>query len=179
MRNTWIKVHLFIAAFFAPMLLMTAISGGLYLIGEKGSVDKIAIEVESPKALDIKSDTLEADVRELITTNSIDHDFEYLKVSGSTVTTRPTSKVFYQFNLGGDETTVSRNEPDVVYALIELHKGHGPTLYKQLQKVMALGLLVVLLSGLWMGISSPTLRIPAISMFTGGLLVFIVIGLLL
>ena len=37
MRATIIKLHLFVAAFFAPILLMVAVSGGLYLIGSKGA----------------------------------------------------------------------------------------------------------------------------------------------
>ena len=30
MRNLWINLHLYMAAFFAPTLLLLAISGGLY-----------------------------------------------------------------------------------------------------------------------------------------------------
>lgn len=37
MRTFLVKVRLTIAAFFAPMLLMMATSGGLYLLGIKDS----------------------------------------------------------------------------------------------------------------------------------------------
>ena len=45
MRATIIKLHLFVAAFFAPILLMVAVSGGLYLIGSKGTTERITLMV--------------------------------------------------------------------------------------------------------------------------------------
>ena len=45
MRALWVKIHLYIAAFFSPMLLMMAVSGGLYLLGIKGTVEKTPVEV--------------------------------------------------------------------------------------------------------------------------------------
>ncbi len=38
MRSLWVKVHLYVAAFFLPMLLVMATSGGLYLLGVTGSI---------------------------------------------------------------------------------------------------------------------------------------------
>ena len=35
MRRLIVKLHLMIAAFFAPILLMVALSGGLYLLEQK------------------------------------------------------------------------------------------------------------------------------------------------
>ena len=36
-RKLLINIHLYLAAFFTPVLLIMAISGGLYLMGIKGS----------------------------------------------------------------------------------------------------------------------------------------------
>jgi hypothetical protein len=57
--------------------------------------------------------------------------------------------------------------------MIELHKGHGPTLYKDFQKAMAVALVFVLLSGAWLGVSSKGLRIKAATTIGAGLLVYL------
>ena len=44
-RKTLITIHMYLSAFFAPMVLLVAISGGLYLIGIKGSVERMRDEV--------------------------------------------------------------------------------------------------------------------------------------
>jgi hypothetical protein len=144
MRSLWVKIHLYIAAFFLPMLFLMAASGGLYLVGIKGSVEKEAITLTVPGMLNADSESLEQDVRDLLAANSIDHDFEYIKVSGNTLFTRPTSRTHFEFN-PGEILVVSKNTPDLQKSLVELHKGHGPLLFKELQKVMAVGVLIVLL----------------------------------
>ena len=44
MRNFWISLHLYAAAFLAPLLLFVAISGGLYLVGIKGTVTSTPVD---------------------------------------------------------------------------------------------------------------------------------------
>ena len=153
MRSLWIKIHLYVAAFFLPMLLAMAVSGGLYLLGVKGSVDSTPVSLSATKALFADSRTLDRDVRELLNANGIAHDFEYIKVSGNKVITRPTSTNYYEFIIHEDEAQATLNRPDLIKSLVELHKGHGPLFFKDLQKLMALGLLIVLLSGFWLGAS--------------------------
>ena len=45
MRNLWINLHLYLAAFLAPGLLVMAISGGLYLIGITGTLSSTPVSV--------------------------------------------------------------------------------------------------------------------------------------
>ena len=177
MRPLLIKLHLYIAAFFAPVLLIMAVSGGLYLIGIKGQVSTTPVTVTDPMTIDTKAEDLAAEVGQFLVANGVDHDFEYIKVSGDHLITRPTSTTWYDVDVSGDVPTISRAEPDLVKRLVELHKGHGPMLFKDLQKVMAVGLMIVLLSGLWLGLSSPTLRVPTAITAGTGLLVFIVLAL--
>lgn len=173
MRSLWIKIHLYVAAFFLPMLLAMAASGGLYLLGVKGSVDSIPVSLSTTKSLSADSGTLENDVRELLNANGIDHDFEYIKVSGKKFITRPTSTDYYELIIHENEVQATLNQPDLIKSLIELHKGHGPLFFKDLQKLMALGLLIVLLSGFWLGASSAGLRVPTLLTTLAGLLVFL------
>jgi len=176
MRSLWVKIHLYVAAFFLPMLLAMAASGGLYLLGFKGSVDSTPVSLSTTKFLTANSDTLNNDVRELLNANGVDHDFEYIKISGEKFITRPTSTDYYELTIHENEVQATLNQPDVIKSLVELHKGHGPLLFKDLQKLMALGLLIVLLSGFWLGASSAGLRVTTLLTTLAGLLVFLGLG---
>ena len=179
MRSLWIKIHLYVAAFFLPMLLAMAASGGLYLLGVKGSVDSTPVSLSATKPLSADSGTLVNDVRELLNANGIDHDFEYIKVSGQKLITRPTAADYYRLTIHESEVQATLNQPDLIKSLVELHKGHGPLFFKDLQKLMALGLLIVLLSGFWLGASSAGLRVPTLLTTVAGLLVFLGLGFII
>lgn len=153
-----------------------AVSGGLYLFGVKGSVQSTPVFLSTTRPLVADSGTLESDVRALLSANGIDHDFEYIKVSGKTLITRPTSANYFEFTLHENQIVTTINQPDLIKTLVELHKGHGPLLFKDLQKLMALGLLIVLLSGFWLGVSSTSLRVPTLMTTLAGLLVFLGLG---
>ena len=87
-RKFLISLHLYLAAFFAPAIILVAISGGLYLIGEKGSVvtDKI-YEGSHPELL-ASSCIIKADVSALLTTAGVrEYDFDYVKAGRHTVYT--------------------------------------------------------------------------------------------
>ncbi len=176
-RSFWVKAHLVAAAFFAPALLLMALSGGAYLIGEKGNVARSTVTLPADASIDGESATLEADVRALLARLDPDFDFEYLKVNGATLITRPTSRVFYELDTGAEQLTVRRASPDLISRLIELHKGHGPGAFKEFQKFMAAALLFILVSGLWLGLASAQLRATSTITAVAGLLVALFLAL--
>ncbi len=176
MRSFWIKVHLYLAAFFAPLLIIMAFSGGGYLLGFKGSVTVTPVELSVPASLALDSAALAAEVREVLADNDLVHEFEYVKVAGETVITRPTSRDYYAFDLSGQTIAVTLNQPDFQKRLIELHKGHGPLLFKDLQKFLAAGLLIMVISGLWLGLTSAMLRSSTLVTTGVGLLVFLILA---
>ncbi len=157
-RALFISIHMYLAAFFAPFVLLVSISGGLYLIGVKGSVAEQTVFQSADVAIDTGSARLKADVDALLQSAGVsDYEYEYVKVKGSTLYTRPTSRLHYVVELG-DQVQVIRAEPSLQSALIELHTGHGPTAFKIFQKFFALGLLFIIASGLWLGLSAARLR---------------------
>ena len=171
MRKTWIKLHLYVAAFFLPMVLLVSLSGGLYLIGVKGTVTTAPQALQATAQLDFASKTLTQDVRSLLASQGLDADFEYLKISGGRVTTRPTSRDHFIFSHQGNQLVLESASPSLQSRLIELHKGHGPGWFKTLQQAFAVGLLFVVLSGAWLGLSAPALRVPtSMTMVAGTLL---------
>lgn len=163
-RNFWINAHLLTAAFLTPLIVLMAISGGLYLIGIKGDLQQSDVTLPPSISLDLKSPSLESDVREILATVDTGYAFEYLKVKGNTLYTRPTSRPHYEIVVSAGELSLKRNEPSLQKSLVELHKGHGPTAYKTLQKAMAAGLVFILLSGMWLGFSSRILRGKTLTM---------------
>lgn len=142
----------------APAFIMVAISGGLYLFGIKGSTENTSIEVGSELSINLGSNNLEEEVRKLITKLDLKIDFEYLKTRESTVTTRPSSREFLELKVTDNGLQVNRVRPDLQSSLIELHKGHGPTSFRTYQKLVAVCLIFVMLSGLWMGLSNQMMR---------------------
>lgn len=177
-RSLLIRLHLYAAAFLSPAFLFVAVSGGLYLVGVKGSVEQTVVRVPSQLALDPSSESLYEDVQKVLLAAGISHDFEYVKVKGKTLLTRPTSRNFYRFDMQPEGLVVSYNEPSMQNKLIELHKGHGPELFKTFQKVIAVGLLFVVLSGFWLGVSALGLRRNTLILTGSGAILFVLLALL-
>mgnify|MGYP001343866770 CR=1 FL=1 len=87
--------------------------------------------------------------------------------------TRPTTRPFYTLDIQEDEITVQYNEPSLQKRMIELHMGHGPGAYKTYQQVFAAGMLFIMLSGLWLGLSSVRLRASTAPISGSGLALFL------
>ena len=175
MRKFVMMMHLWMAAIAAPIILMLAVSGGLYLLGEKGAVKTIDITLPIGTQLDFSSGSLDKDIDNLISQLGIDHSYEYLKNRGAVVQTRPTSRAYLEFSKKDGALSLTHNEPSLLASMMELHKGHGPRAFKFYQQVVALGLVVTILSGLWMGFKSHALRFKTLGGLAVGFIVFIVV----
>lgn len=176
MRRTLLLIHLLVASVIAPAFLMLAVSGGLYLVGIKGEVtsEQIDIPIEtSSKYVDIDG---ESAVKALFAEIGLKHNFEYLKSRGDFIQTRPTSKVHIEIRRKSEGIELWRQRPNFQKRLIELHKGHGPRVFKTYQKFVAVALILAIFSGLWMGLANPTLRRKTLISSALGLLVFITLA---
>ncbi|MDE0205812.1 MAG: hypothetical protein OXP66_07285 [Candidatus Tectomicrobia bacterium] len=178
-RHVFTLVHLCAAAFLAPVVLLMAVSGGLYLFGIKGNVTETPVDLAPGASLDLAAADLEAAVRQLLSDAGIEHRFVYLKREDGILTTRPTSRVHYVLRVDEDGVRVTRSEPSIQKRLIDLHKGHGPTAFKALQKVLAVGLLAVVGTGFWLGLSAVWLRVRMAAVAAAGLLLFILLAFVL
>jgi hypothetical protein len=177
-RSLFITIHMYLSAFFAPFIFLIAISGGLYLIGVKGSVQQESVFASSEISIDAASDQLFSDVGALLQAAGVtQYEFEYVKVKGDVLYTRPTSRQHYMIKLG-DSVELIRVQPSLQAALMELHKGHGPTGFKTFQKIFALGLLLIVTSGLWLGLSAQRLRQRTLLISLSGTGVFLLLVLL-
>ena len=182
-RALFITIHMYLASFFAVFVLLVAISGGLYLAGVKGSVERQSVYEKPAGAAELQAQlkdagALEASVQALLAEAGIeDYDFEYVKVKGNTLYTRPTSRLHYVIDLGA-VVTVTEARPSLQAAMMELHMGHGPGTFKTFQKFFALGMVFIIVSGLWLGLSSERLRVKTLGVAGAGAVVFLLCLLL-
>lgn len=97
-RSSLTNIHLYVAALFAPVLIMMACSGGLYLLGIQGNVEESSIELPANAEFNFKSATLEKDVADILLAAGEPHEFEYTKGRGTSLITRPTSRQSYKLD---------------------------------------------------------------------------------
>ena len=177
-RALLIKLHLYCSAFFAAAIILVAVSGGLYLIGIKGTIEQTPVGTLTT-GQQLSQDPSEANVQAALASLGVsDFEFEYVKQKGSQLITRPTTRPFYTLDISGDEVVVQYNEPSLQKRMIELHMGHGPTAYKTYQQVFAAGMLFIILSGLWLGLSSARLRLSTAVISGTGVLLFLWLAIL-
>jgi hypothetical protein len=175
-RKLLITIHMYLAAFFAPAVILVALSGGLYLAGIKGNVAQEVVYSSSDIKIDGKSPSLHSDVADLLSRAGVhDFTFEYVKVKGDTFYTRPTSTDHYVIKSDTGSVEVLHARPDLQGRMIELHKGHGPEAFKTFQKVFAVGLVAIILSGLCLGLSAHKLRRTTLLTTGAGAIVFLLL----
>lgn len=164
-RKHIVSLHLTLAAFFAPLIILTAITGGLYLLGERGSVQYTPIHTINNQILTSDKQQLNA----LLTQAGVNtYHVNRIKSTDNTIITYPSSRNFYRFTQKGSNIEISLAKPSLLASIIALHKGYGPDLYLYLQKALALALLFIMLSGLTLGLQSPMLRKRTMIIFLTG-----------
>ena len=178
MRRKLILLHLVFAGVMAPAFLLLAASGGLYLLGIKGTTASSPLPVAAGPTLDFGAADIDAATRRFLAQAGIDHDFEYVKHRGDSLDLRPTSRTYLTIAETTDGLRVTRHEPDLQKAMIELHKGHGPQLFKLYQKAVAVALIGVVLGGVVVGLLAPVWRRTTIVSVVIGTAVFAALALL-
>jgi hypothetical protein len=174
-RKHIITLHLILAAFLTPILIVIATSGGLYLLGEKGEVSKQTVYQGELVGFNFESKDQQSQVENFLKNNKIEHSFDYVKGNSNFIVTRPTSRPHLTFEKKEAQLTVTKRTPDFVAAIIEIHKGHGSRAMKLFQKAVAICLLIVLLSGLYLGLSSPALKNKTLIISGSGLVSFLLL----
>lgn len=178
-RKYLILAHLWLAGLMAPAFALHAVSGGLYLMDIKGNAvtERVALPVGAE--LDFKSAALEDEVRSLLKSANIDHDFEYIRNRGTLIQLRPTSKTYLEFKQTPQGLSATRVKPDTVRSMMELHKGHGPQIFKSYQKLVAVLLLGVVLGGILVGLMAKAYRRQTVIAVVIGMVVFVLVGFVL
>ena len=153
-------------------------TGGAYLLGQKGQETKVALNLPAGTVIDLKSTTAEADIRALLKSANVEHDFEYLKNRGTTAQTRPTSRTYISFKQQDGQWIAEKVTPNFMKAAIEIHKGHGPLLLKAYHKLVALMLMGVVFGGILVGLLAKAYRRKTIGSVAIGTLLYLFLCLL-
>ena len=178
-RNILVLCHLWLAGILAPMFLLVATTGGLYLVGEKGEVAESDIEIPAGLVIDQDAASIEDDVRAVIAANEIDVEFETLRMRPGSITTRPTTQDFVVLSESDGTWIATYNQPNFLYRMIELHKGHGPATFKIYQIIAAISLLLIVFGGLAVGLLAPAYRRATGVALAGGTSLFAVLAFVL
>ena len=156
-RKLFLNIHLYLAAFFLPFLLLMPITGVSYLLGEKGA--KISRVEFSTNEVPPQDKTQQKEwIKNQFENNNIDFDWEYIKPNGNDLILRPSSKDHYIVSVQADKTDFIKIEPNLLLKLIELHRGHGPALFKSLEISAGIGLILLTISGIFLSFYSRSLR---------------------
>ena len=175
LRKLLVTLHLLFAGFMAPAFILLSVTGGAYLLGQKGQETKVALNLPAGTVIDLKSSTAEADIRALLKTANIDHEFEYLKNRETTAQTRPTSRPYISFKQKDGVWIAEKVTPNFMNAAIEIHKGHGPKLLKTYHKIVALMLIGVVFGGIFVGLLAKAYRRKTIGSVVIGTLLYLVL----
>ncbi|MEW6990163.1 PepSY-associated TM helix domain-containing protein [Colwelliaceae bacterium 6441] len=174
-RKLLVKIHLYLATFLAPIIIMIALSGGLYLFGYKGETIKTPVYSGSASEINLQAKDIKTEVNRIFKQVGIEHEFEYIKGNSQVAYTRPTSRDYYVLSIDGDRFNIIKEQPDFIKTIVELHKGHGPQSFKTLQKITAFGLIFILVSGLWLAFSTPSMRKISLIITAAGATTFLIL----
>jgi hypothetical protein len=175
-RNLLILVHLFLATLLAPSFLMVGITGALKLAGIEPSIEDVDLALPEGTRLDPDSPTLKQDIETILAAQNIHLDIESVRSRDGKMTTRPTSRTFARINQTSDGLQASLHKPGFQYAMMELHKGHGPAKFKIYQMVAGIALFLVIVGGLVVGLLVRAYRRKTIFSLMLGSALFLLLG---
>jgi hypothetical protein len=178
-RRSLTVLHVLLAGFFFPVGLMFASTGGLYTLAIKGGYveHKLPVTVESPPVEELSAWVAIAE-RELLAANiDLPSGGAGLKKAGTSfelewtgvardVVLRPTADPT-QLELVVKDTDRWRH-------FVQLHKAKGSDVAKAISVGWAVGLILLLISGLWIALSAPAYRRLAVPAGIAGLSTFAV-----
>lgn len=174
-RRQLITLHLYAATFLIPFIFIMSLSGVLELLDVKGKMHKDLIYSSNKNAIDFKSKTIKQDIKNMLITIGVNADFKRLKIKNNKLYTLPNYTTHYAFKKNADDLKVYEYTPSIQLKLMSLHKGNGPTLYKLYQQIFVYGLFFVLLSGLWLGLTSAALRFKTILVLFSGIAFYLLL----
>lgn len=170
-RYKIVTAHLVLSAFFLPFLLLMPLSGVVHLLGiPEPQLTEPAFTIEQTVPTDAKD--RESFFRAIFKEKGINFDFETIRASGNDLTFRPSSREHYTAKLTATGAEVYLQKPGLLKKMLELHKGHGPMLFKRVQTAFGFGLLLVAASGVFLAATVPPYRKKMLIAFAAGAAVF-------
>ncbi len=176
-RANLINVHLFLATFIFPAVLMFLVTGGLYTWGIKGSyvTQDYPLTLTEPLSGDMSSlkSLVEKELQQL--SLAAPTGSAKVKGSGSSLALEWTgSKRDISLAAGADplSATLTVKETTWYRNLVQLHKAKGGQVFKVYAAFLAVGLFLILFTGFLMALQIPRYRRLTIISSLSGLVLF-------
>ena len=170
-RKKIIYIHLTLASFFLPFLLLMPVTGTLYIWDMKGEMGKEEIFRTNEKPPE-DNDALADFFRQQISAKGFKADFETVRANKGDFTFRPSSRDHFSASTENGELVVYQLKPSFLKRLIELHKAHGPEFMRWVESAFGIFLVLITLSGLWLSLTIPAYRKATwIAFLAGSLLI--------
>lgn len=175
-RTQLISIHLILAAVLLPAIAMYAITGGLYTWGFKGGYDTqtFKLPVATP---------LQGDLASLITFAQQELDKQQHPYPSGAAKLKSTehshvlewtgseSDISLTTTKGSQLVRLEVKDTSGYRQLVQLHKAKGGTMFKIYGAFMAIGLLVILISGVLMGLGMPKYRTTTLFSLGAGIVI--------
>jgi len=178
MRRTLTTIHLALAAFFFPVALMFAFTGGLYTLAIKGGYEDTLRPV-------ILGEALKPDLASLVGLAEQELRAAGVAVPSGGASVKKSGTSFELEWTGVERDVVLRPTADPLKAellikttgpwrhFVQLHKAKGSDFAKAISVAWAIGLVTILGSGLWMAWMAPPFRRLAMTASAAGLATFV------
>jgi hypothetical protein len=178
MRRTLTTLHLALAAFFFPVALLFAFTGGLYTLAIKGGYQ----ETIRPVAL---AEALTPELSSLVTLAEKELEAAGIAVPSGGATLKKAGLSFELEWTGVERDVVLRPTTDPLRAellvkstgpwrhFVQLHKAKGSDFAKAVSVAWAIGLVVILGSGMVMAWTAPPFRRLALQASAAGIATFV------
>ena len=156
-RLFFVKLHLFFSGLALVFTAFMSLSGAYHLLvgGEPEAFQEIKRwQVSTKMSPQEMSDTL---LREL-KAHDPSYQFEQIKQDERGAFTRPTTRDYYFLQQSQSELILLKRSPSILKAMIEFHQGHGSQRARPIQGLLGVFVFLAVVSGLWLGLSSPVLR---------------------
>lgn len=178
MQRTLTTIHLLLAAFFLPIALMFATTGALYTVSIKGNYSETSRPLTLTQPLTAELSALTGLVERAL-------DAEGIAAPTGAASIKKAGTSFELEWTGAERDIVLKPTRDPLVAtlvikdttpwrhLVQLHKAKGSDVAKGISVLWAVGLVVILLSGLLMAWNVPAYRRKAIAAGGAGIATFI------
>lgn len=182
-RKQLIVIHTVLAAFFLPMGIMYAITGGLYGLGLKGGYDTVSSELALEAPLDGELSTMVKLAEDELSRQGIaaPSGGASVKKGGTSYFMEWTGAVRDVQLHPTDDPLVAEfkiKDTDVQRYFVQLHKAKGGTVFKWFAAVWMVGLVALFLTGGVMAYAAKPYRRMAVVATLAGCASFVVLAIL-
>ncbi len=179
-RSHIIHVHMLLAALVLPILLMYLISGMLYTFDVKGHIKKQKINIVLEQPMPLRLDAFTA-----ITEKSLIQHHLPIPEGEMSLKKKKSSYLFRWGDLKYAVSVKTTKNPDILRMTVRerdfltqvmrIHRAEAGVIFKVIPSILLIGMLLILLSGIYMALSIPKFRKPVLYTMSFSTVLFLIV----